>query len=168
MAYVASKNLLDVDRILSLSPPNGSQLIQKTGVENVRQILKWHASEQNREYFERWEVLQLLLGVVVAGVLYLGTNASRLMILGCGTMIVLVAFMHWILTPEITWIGRQNDFLAGQAGSRFWALYGLYTVLELLKLMIGVALAAYLFVYKAKPKQAAVEKGANIAAIRGI
>lgn len=152
MGYVATQNLFAIDEILGAPRPNSGKVFEKAGVDNVKLILKWHASEQNRRYFARWEVVQMILGVVLAAILFLGTNASRLMLLGCGAMVILVGFMHWFLTPEITWSGRQMDFLQREPGARFLALHGLYTGLEVLKLLIAAGLACYLFVFKSRPR----------------
>jgi hypothetical protein len=52
------------------------------------------------------------------------------------------------LQPEITAVGRGLDFVprepAPPALSRFWVLHGAYTVLELVKLLIGVVVTVWM------------------------
>jgi hypothetical protein len=67
-------------------------------------------------------------------------------------MIALVVFMHFVLNPEMTWLGRNLDFAPQQTATynRLWALQGLYSSIEILKLILGCVIAGYLFVFKAK------------------
>jgi hypothetical protein len=52
------------------------------------------------------------------------------------------------LQPEITSIGRALDFVPREppppALGRFWVLHGVYTVLELLKLLVGVVVTVWI------------------------
>ena len=63
-------------------------------------------------------------------------------------MLAIVALMLVYLTPAIVTLGRSLDFVPRQPAppgmSRFWILHAAYTSLEMLKLAIGIAIAATL------------------------
>ncbi len=63
--------------------------------------------------------------------------------------------MHFLLTPEITRLGRAIDFVPPGAPSsdrtRFWIFHGAYSVLELTKLAWGLGLAVLLVRRKKRP-----------------
>lgn len=135
--------------------PGASLLIQKIGIDSAQTLLRYEAEEQNRYFMVRWEWTQMALAVVLAAVLYLGTHVSRLAMVICGIMLMLVIFMHFVLTPEITWLGRNLDFGPDPGGggrTRYWILQALYSGLEVLKLLLGASLAIYLFVFKSGNK----------------
>lgn len=154
MAFVAIQNFRGADRILAAPSPAAAKIIQTLGHDQARMFLRYQAAEENREYFDIWETSQIAIGLILTAVLALGTSVNRMMLIVCGTMILLVVFMHFVLTPEITYIGRNLDFIPPDAGgrSRFWVLHGLYSGLELLKLLLACILIGYLFVFKTKVK----------------
>jgi hypothetical protein len=154
MAFVATQNLFGVDRILAAPKPGLSQIIGKLGPENARMLLRYQASEQNRSYLATWELAQMVLGIGLVTILYLGTHVNRLMIMFCGFMVLLVIFMHFFLTPEIAWTGRSLDFVPRSTANynRLWVLQVVYCALELLKVLLACLLAGYLFIFKARPR----------------
>jgi len=61
--------------------------------------------------------------------------------------VIIAAFQHFRVTPEMISLGRLVDFGAG-AGSpaynQFWRLHGLYGVLEVVKLILLAVVAGFL------------------------
>jgi uncharacterized membrane protein YkgB len=155
MAYVATQNFHNVDRILAAPSAGASKMLESLGHDQARMLLRYQAAEENRAYFSDWEFVQIILGVALTAMLLLATHVNRLMVLICGLMVLLVGFMHFALTPEITFTGRAFDFVPPGAGGRghFWVLHGLYSGLELLKLLMAFAVAGYLFIFKTKVRR---------------
>jgi hypothetical protein len=64
-----------------------------------------------------------------------------------GAMVIIALFQHFRVTPEMIALGRLVD-LGGGAGSaaynQFWRLHGLYGVLEVVKLLLLIVVAAIL------------------------
>jgi hypothetical protein len=63
-------------------------------------------------------------------------------------MLLSTAAMHWLITPEIIRLGRSIDFVPETAFSeernRFWGLHTTYSIVEIVKVGAGLALAAML------------------------
>jgi hypothetical protein len=163
VAYIAVQNATTAERLLSAPPPEFAKMIRSLGPDRVTTILQYQGAEQNRYYLDSWERMQLFLGPLLVVLLVFATRVSRIAIALCGTMIVFTAFAHFVLTPEINYIGRSLDFAAGWSGAhkRVWVLRATYTSLEALKLTLGCVLAGYLFVFKAKRVRPAGEISAT-------
>jgi hypothetical protein len=67
-------------------------------------------------------------------------------------MLLIVASEHFLLTPQIIGLGRKIDDLPASDPSvnRFWMFHGLYSGLDILKLLVGLVLGIRLSV-KRKP-----------------
>jgi hypothetical protein len=152
-AYFVARNAAGFDELLAGPTPAAAKALDKIGKEAASSLLRYQASELNRLYVGRWEVAQMLLGICIAAILYLGTHVNRLMVVACGLLVVLTGFMHFVLTPEIVWLGRQLDFAAPSSGGqkRLWVLQVLYIGLEVLKFTLACAITGYLFVFKTRP-----------------
>ena len=149
-----------VDRLLTAPSPAAAKVISSLGHDNARLFLRYLASEENRRYFDRWELGQIALGLLLVATLYLGTQVNRLIVAVAGMMVILVIFMHFFLTPEITFLGRGLDFVPPGQGSRsrFWVLHGLYSAAEVLKLVLGAIVGIYLFRFKGKGRRSLTEE----------
>ena len=148
VAVVAAENFYTVDRLLAGSTNSvfASELA-RVGHAEARDLLRYLSSELNRRYFQLWNVAQLTLGVLVLWLIARApsTVRARWGVLGMVTA-VLVAGV-W-LTPQIVSVGRSLDFVprnpAPSSLQWFWTLHGLYTVLEALKLVLGVVVCAWI------------------------
>ncbi len=170
MGYIAVQNATTADRLLSAPPLEVGKMIQALGPEKVRALLQYQGAEQNRNYFEFWERMQLALGFILLLLLVFATRVSRIAMALCGAMIVFAGFAHFVLTPEINYIGRGVDFASGWSGGhkRVWVLRATYTGLEILKLSIGCALAGYLFLFKVKRvREPALDEAGELPDSRG-
>ena len=148
MTFVATGNFGTVDTVLKSAEPPLSNMIQTLGKENARLFLRHLAGEENRSYFQTWEIAQFIVGVLLTGLLWIKV-ANRLLAGLSGAMLILVLFVHFKVTPEIAWLGRSIEFIPGtaesQARNQFWRLHTLYGVIELVKLLLGVLIAGFLF-----------------------
>jgi hypothetical protein len=148
MAFVATENFATVDRLLKSPQAEASRLIQMLGHEDSRRLLRHLAGEQNRGFFESWELAQLVLGAMLIVFLVLG--GENWMLAGlAGAMLILTAFQHLKITPEMVWLGRAIDFVPWTADSlsrdQFWKLHGVYGAIEGVKLVFALVLAGFLF-----------------------
>lgn len=147
MIFVATQNFATVDRVLAApQPQEAAQMFQTLGPDNARILLRYLAGEENRLFFTSWELTQIALGVLLTALLLL-TVKSRLLAGITGAMLIIALFQHFRVTPEMTALGRLIDFGGGSgsaAYSQFWRLHGLYGVLEVVKLVLLVVVAAIL------------------------
>jgi hypothetical protein len=148
LTFVATRNFRTVDAVLKTPPPEASKMIQGLGHDNARQLLRYLAGEENRGYFDAWELAQLGLGTALTGFLLFGVE-KRLLAGLAGAMLVLTLFQHLKITPELEWLGRSIDFLPAtaesQARDQFWKLHGIYGGIEVVKMLLAVVIAGFLF-----------------------
>ena len=148
MAFAASQNFRRADDAWTAPPPQAANMIERLGRENSRLLLRHLAGEENRFYFNGWEDVQFGLGILLTGILYLAAK-NRVLAICSAAMLVLVAFAHFILTPELIWLGRSIEFLPPGAPSpqrdQFWKLHAMYGVMEAAKLLLGIVIASVLF-----------------------
>ena len=94
--------------------------------------------ELNRQNFSSWNAGQLLLaGAALFCALRAGSRGALLGVCGAGALVLVLTF--W-LAPEITTLGRSLDFVPRDpppaALERFNGLHGIYTSLELGKVLL--------------------------------
>jgi hypothetical protein len=148
MFFVATQNFETVDRVMKSPPPEAYKMIGALGSDNARQLLRYLAGEENRFFFENWELTQLVVGTLLIAVLIFGVK-SRMLAGFSGAMLLLTAFEHFKITPEMAWLGRSFDFLPWTAESlsrdQFWKLHGVYAAIEIMKVLLSVVIAGFLF-----------------------
>jgi len=148
MDLVATQNFRSVDRLLTSPPATMAERIKAMGGhDTARAFLRYQASELNRQYFTTWEDAQIVLGLLLIVTLVAAGHRDRVTIWLPSLMLVVTLAMHFLLTPQITRLGRAMDFTpAVQTGTstQFWVFHGAYSALELIKLGWGVALGIWL------------------------
>jgi hypothetical protein len=140
MLVVATQNFRTVDRLLAASTnATFSSQVKTIGQPAARELLRYLSSELNRLYFQIWNVTQVVLGLIALWLTWRSAATARW---GVVAMLVVVAVMTVWLQPEITAVGRSLDFVPREppppALGRFWVLHGVYTALELGKLVVGI------------------------------
>ena len=147
-AFVATRNFKAVDAVLQAPPPKASKMIQKLGNDDARQLLRYLAGEENRGYFESWEIAQLALGTLLTAFLLFGVE-KRLLAGLAGAMLVLTLFQYLKITPDLVWLGRSIAFAPASAEAharaQFGKLHGIYGAIEILKMLLAVTIAGLLF-----------------------
>jgi|SRR5579862_3488559 len=148
MAFVATENFRTASEILKSPPPQVEKMIKLLGDENARLLLRYQAGEENRLFFETWETAELVLGLLLAALLFLMGN-RRLLAGFAGAMLILTIFQHFKITPELVWQGRSIDFVpaAGDPAARqqFGRLHAAYGMLEVVKLLLLIVIGVGLF-----------------------
>ena len=154
MAWVATQNFRGVDRLLD--QPNPAAKLEFKALDGdrnfgsgaARMLLRYQVSEQNRFYFESWEIVQMTLGSLLFLFLLFGTREDKYLLAGVLVMVVLVAVERLVLTPDLTALGRNLDFVPladpSPERGRFWLLHNAYSSVELVKWAIGLLLAGRL------------------------
>lgn len=152
MIFVATQNFQTVDRVLAAPPPQAAQMFQTLGADNSRLLLRYMAGEDNRLFFVAWELAEIALGIALTASLLFALRSGLLAGMA-GGMVIIALFQHFRVTPEMISLGRMIDFGAGAgsaAYSQFWRLHGLYGVLEVVKLILGIVVAGFLLFGKRK------------------
>jgi hypothetical protein len=135
-----------------VASPDGQahEVVTKAGPANATLLLQHLAAEQTRGMLDAWGIVQLFVGFVMM-VLLIFTDQRKLGALAMvGAMILLTVLQHFFVTPDWIVVGREADFLPEAAAfsvkARLWTLTQTFGALELVKLLIGGALASYFFV----------------------
>lgn len=140
---VAPYNFLTVDRILHESTDATFRAaVSSVGEPAARQMLRYLASELNRLFFGLWNIAQLVLAGGALWSLW-GVSEARRARRMVWLMLALVVLMLVWLTPQITLLGRQLDFMPRDPVPpemfRFRLLHAAYTAADLAKLGLGLA-----------------------------
>ena len=153
MDLLALENLRLASGVLNSAIPPAVEIIQKSSREELGLLLRYFAAEEYRYYFSIWELIQIPIALLLAGVLYFAAEKRPLPQILCGLMLALVLFQSAI-NPEWAYRGREADFPPGSqtlgTQARVWALTEVWIGAESAKLLIGALLASYMFTYKSR------------------
>lgn len=154
--FIAIQNFQGIDQLLETRLEPLAKLLDKVGRDNARALLRHQAAQLNDHLFQRWEQIQIVLGMVLIGCLIFATHRRMMPILLASLMLAMVVFLEIAISPEIAWLGRGIEFLAPAAaadqGRRLHAMQQIYGATEAAKLIVGGILAAYLFVFRVGPR----------------
>ena len=150
-----TENFNTIDPFLQ-TPGNvaASAELNKVGRDQERMLLRRNAGEENTWIFTNWERVEVALGGVLFLVLLFGGAPQKLMLALCLAMTAVVAGQHFFLLPQIADIGRRVEYLPASDPQSvlFWRLHGIYSGLEIAKLVLGLAFAVRLtFRFKPDP-----------------
>jgi len=142
-----TQNFQTVDRFLA-QPGSLSTSVElnKLGRERTRVILRRNAGEENNTIFENWERMELIIGSSLLALLLFGGRPQKPLLAGALLMLVIVAAQHFYLSPEVADLGRQLADLPANdpLNKKFWIFHGIYSGSEIVKFLIGFALAVRL------------------------
>ena len=148
MAIVASQNFFIIDPLLDAKPnPEFAKDIEKLGHDGARALLYYLASEQNRLYFQYWNVAQLIIGLLALWLVVKipGADRPKWCIVA---MLGIALFLTVAITPFILSGGRSIDFVPRDpppAGLRtFGLLHATYTVFDGIQLILGILVTWWL------------------------
>lgn len=148
LVLVATRNLSASDRLVAAPPTSAATSVEILGETAAHTFLRIAASELNRYYFETWEWVQLGLGVVLLVTLVAASGGRRSGVLLCFLMLLTVIVMHFVLTPQVTRLGRLVDVLPPDQPSpdrqRLYSYNTAYSVVEAIKYLLGLMLLSSL------------------------
>jgi len=144
MAWVATQNFREVDRLLSHSDPVATLHFKQLGAD-ARPLLRYQASEFNRWLFHGWDNAQLIDGSAILFLLLFWSRENKMTLSGILLLLILAAIQRFVLTPEIIGLGRMLDFAPAGALTRehnqFWIAHSAYSGVELAKWCVILVLA---------------------------
>lgn len=151
--FAVVQNFATADRFLA-APGNilAATELAKIGRERERVMLRRNAGEENNFIFLNWERAELAIGAVLLGLLAFGGRPDKFTLGLTLAMLSIVAGQHFFLTPQVTDLGRRiadlppNDPL----NATFWLYHGVYSGVEILKLLLGGGLALRLSLRRAE------------------
>jgi hypothetical protein len=136
MWSTAIQNFATVTEILADPPQGLLDAVKPLPDENVRQAMRYQASEVNRQFFERWGWVQAGMGIVAAALAWAARQGAGVKILACFALgaVLLEAV---ILVPQTVEMGRAIDFDGKPAMmvERFWLYHHYYTGLDMAKFL---------------------------------
>jgi hypothetical protein len=134
MAWTANQNLKSVDRLLSREDPVATLNLKPLG-DHGSTILRYTASEQNRWHRAKWETIQVIAGGVFLLTMLFGSREDKFILLGFLVLILVVLLQKYLISPELTALGRLTDFAPTNEPSpdrnRFWVVQTAYTGVEM-------------------------------------
>ena len=152
MAWIGVETFRSVDRLLTAPVPVVDIQIKALGPGGARALLRYQAAEQNRSFFETWEFLQVILGAGFFFFLLFGSTEGKFSLLLVLLMLLIVVAQRFFMTPELSWLGRNFDFIPAGTPSigrnRFWMLHSIYIGSEILKWGLGLVLGARLIFHQ--------------------
>jgi len=142
-----TQNFATVDRFLA-APGNilSATELTKIGRDRERVLLRRNAGEENNFIFENWERTEFVIGAALIFVLAFGGRPDKLMLCVSAAMLIIVAVQRFYLTPQVTDLGRRIADLSPKdpLNATFWIFHGIYSGVEILKLVLGAGLAVRL------------------------
>ncbi|MGC9972685.1 MAG: hypothetical protein ABSE56_19050 [Bryobacteraceae bacterium] len=148
LVLVAARNLSAAGRLVAAPLTSAASSVEILGETAAQTFLRIQASELNRFYFETWEWAQLALGVVLLVTLVASASGRRSGVLLCIFMLPTVVVMRFVLTPQVTRLGRVVDVLPPDQPSpdrhRLWSYNTAYSVAEGIKYLFGLLLLSSL------------------------
>jgi hypothetical protein len=146
--WISTENFRAVDRLVDHPNPVAILQFRNLGTTSARLLLRYQAAEQNRFYFESWEVLQMMLASLFFFFLLFGTREDKYSLLMALLMLIAVLAQRFVLTPELTSFGRLLDFAPPGVyipeRRKVTIVQSAYNAVELTKLGLGVLLGARL------------------------
>lgn len=147
LALAAYENFNTVETILKSPPEQGSRILKTLGTDDARMLLRYTAGQENARVYEIWEEIQFGIGILATAMLFLEASTRKLALLPLG-MVLIIAFQHFKVSPELGWFHHVFAFLPSTAESmtrgQFQRLHAVYGTLEILKTALGLGLVAVL------------------------
>jgi hypothetical protein len=149
-AFIAFDRLSAVERLLQSPYPAAAEAITSAGGQAARQIMRYQAIEQIHTARSYWGIAEIAIGLAVVALLGSSGAVNRSVVGIAGAMVLVAAFLRFVITPELHYLARGALIGGGPAPSGMRALYA---SLEAIKLLLGLSVAVYLFVYKRQPRR---------------
>ena len=148
IAIVATQNFYTIDRLLASQPnPAFGATVNKLGVPEARELLRYLSSELNRLYFQYWNLAQLPIGIFVLWMIVRLPNSGRIrwyVVAMLGIVLVLTV----VITPRMLYVGRELDFVPRDPQPprlrTFGLLHAAYTLMDGIYLILGIMVTVWL------------------------
>ncbi len=145
MAWIATQNFREVDRLLSHDNPAATLRFKPLGAD-ARMTMRFQAAEMNRWLFKTWEEAQIAYGVFFFLVMLFGSRESKFVLIGVLLLLLVTLLQHFLLMPELVALGRLIDFVPPNTPShdrdQFWVVHVAYSAVEGVKWVFILMLTA--------------------------
>lgn len=139
----ASANSWMADTILASPDAPLAGIVKQSGYDTVRKVMMHEASEVTRFLFSGWGWIQLTLAIAVLGML-LSLKLGPVHLAAGALALLMTLAMHFLLTPQITGLGRVLDFIPANGmiaeRSRLASLAGFYKFSQSLVMLVSAGL----------------------------
>jgi hypothetical protein len=150
--YAAAGSFSTTRRVLEGRQRDVAEAMELLGAEWSRLVLRHLTSEINRTYFRAYGWAQAALGVLLLAALAAARPRDVTALVVVGAMFVVALVLTFYLTPQITELGRQIDFVPRDPPppeyARFRMLHGAFTALDGAKTLAGLGLVVRWMVMK--------------------
>lgn len=144
MGFVATENFATVDRVMQAPPPEAGRMIESLGPQDARLFLRYLAGEENRRYFQDWELVELGMAIGLAVIFLASATRGTLTALSIAAL-ALTAVQHFALTPLVVARGIAIAFSTSPDRlANFGKLHAIYGVVELAKDALVLVIAGAL------------------------
>jgi hypothetical protein len=142
MALVATQDFFTIDRLFEAKAnPAFNAVIEKLGSTEAHDFLHYLAAELNRLFFQVWGLFQIGLGILTLWLVVPLPRSSRPKWMIVAMLAISLLFAA-VITPHIVSVGRELDFVASDISPAthrtFGLLHAAYTVLDMIKLILGI------------------------------
>ena len=111
MWFAATRSFRTVDRVLRKPNAEFEQAVQPLTPEQTRSVLRYLASEINRTFFRFYGWMQILIGLLLAALLWRQSPRDTAGLVLVSVMLFLVLALTFIVQPQIVSLGRSIDFV---------------------------------------------------------
>jgi hypothetical protein len=147
VAWLEREDFQTIQDVLSKPDPPVAERLKALGAHEAYLLMGHVAAEQRQRTIERWEGVQLVLGLAFFFFLLFGTHEGKLSQAMALLLVGMVLLERFLLTPEVLSLGRIAGFAPGHASgedARRVILSSTHEFFEIAKWMIQVALGAVL------------------------
>jgi hypothetical protein len=154
VAWLEREDFQTIQDVLSQPGPAVAERLKAVGAHEAYLLMGHVAVEQRQRTVERWESIQLVLGVGFFFFLLFGTREGKLSLAMALVLTGMVALERFLLTPEVLSLGRIAGFAPGGGSSgdeiRRSILSSTHQGLEIAKWLLQTALAALLILRRGR------------------
>jgi hypothetical protein len=151
-------NLRMPAEVISGAPPAAESIVKSYGPEEASLLLGYSAGESNRLFLERWELVEIALGLILLPVIFTATDKKIIPLVLAAFLLILALLQELVVTPELALRSREVAFPPGKANvllqARLAQMWGLFAATEGVLIVIAGALAAYVASYKSRRRSA--------------
>jgi hypothetical protein len=156
IAIVATQNFYTIDRLLDAQHnPAFGAAVNRLGLPESREVLRYLSSELNRLYFQYWNLAQLVIGIFVLWMIVRIPDSRRVRWFVVA-MLGIVLLLTIVITPQMLYVGRELDFVPRDPQPprlrTFGLLHAAYSFLDGIEVILGIMVTVWLMREKPEPE----------------
>jgi hypothetical protein len=162
VAWLEREDFQTIQDVLSQPDPAVAQRLKALGAHEAYLLMGHVASEQRQRTIERWEGVELVLGLGFFFFLLFGTREGKLSLAMALLLVGIVMLERFLLTPEVLSLGRIAAFATGHRATpedaRRIILSFTHEGFEIVKWILQIALGALLVLRRTRRSNDAGEQ----------